>query len=90
MDFAYTDPIYTSADDEVKIRDDLLSSNEAVCPECKKRFIMSYPTWWAYRHIIKGRKVNYCSYKCMMKAERKIEMALIVKRLRKQNAKKQK
>ena len=44
---------------------------ERICPECGKSFI--FRDHWAYKAIKNKRVVNYCSWNCMRKNERKKE-----------------
>ncbi len=45
--------------------------DERVCPECGRRFI--FRDQWAYKLIKNKRMVNYCSWTCMRKNERRGE-----------------
>ena len=44
---------------------------ERICPECGKSF--TFRDQWAYKLIIDHKVVNYCSWTCMRKNERKKE-----------------
>ena len=45
--------------------------DERVCPECGKSFI--FRDQWAYKLIKNKRVVNYCSWNCMRKNERRAD-----------------
>ena len=42
---------------------------ERICPECGKNFI--FRDHWAYKIVKDKRVVNYCSWTCMRKNERR-------------------
>ena len=44
---------------------------ERICPECGRRFI--FRDHWAYKLIIDHKVVNYCSWTCKRKNERRKE-----------------
>lgn len=44
---------------------------ERICPECGKNYI--FRDHWAYKIIKDKRVVNYCSWNCMRKNERRKE-----------------